>query len=469
MIMKIIRILITLAVIAGLSYGGYRAYATFWPKKKAVTVVPTTKVQNSEFVMKVTEIGKVKARKSVQVSAPFAGKIIKLCKEGSIVKKGDFLAQMDTTELLRKDRDEKLDLEQAMADVHKAEEELRIMKISGQLDLNQKLSLQEYDKSELEDAKAKYERKLRLQKEQIVTLQDVDEEAIKVRSKELSVKKDNIDVEIAKKKSLSDEKKKMAEIDMYKLKARKKSLDADAAREDLSKATITAPEAGIVVFNEVWRSGQMSKLAEGDDVHRREGIMEIPDLSSLLVVVPVRETDIHRVKVGAETQIKLEANPNAVFHGKVEKIDRLAKEPHPWENPTAPGQKTFDVTVAIKDKDISSIRPGMTANTDIIEKKLKKALFLPIECVFFREGKKFVFIKSGESFQMKEVEVGDRNENFVIITKGLSGNEEVALRDPTKSLEESEVSSKQEKGNGNSPVDMVPKKSDRKNGKQGTP
>ena len=251
MIMKIVRILITMAIIAGLSYGGYRAYATFWPKKKTVTVIPTTKVQNSEFVMKVAEIGKVKARKSVQVSAPFGGKIIKLCKEGSIVKKGDFLAQMDTTELMRKDRDEKLDLEQCMADVHKAEEELRIMKISGQLDLNQKLSLQEYDKSELEDAKAKYERKLRLQKEQIVTLQDVDEEAIKVRSKQLSVKKDNIDVEIAKKKSLSDEKKKMAEIDMYKLKAKKKLLDADAAKEDLGKATIKAPEGGIVVFNEV--------------------------------------------------------------------------------------------------------------------------------------------------------------------------------------------------------------------------
>jgi HlyD family secretion protein len=462
--MKIVRILITIAVIAGFAYGGYWAYITFFPKKKTTISVPTTQPQNDEFVLKVTEIGKVKARKFVPVSAPFSGKIMKLCKEGSVVKKGDFLAQMDATELTRKQRDESLDYKQAMADVQKAVEELNILKISTELDLKDKRSQLEYDKSELEDARAKLKRQQRLFKELIVTRQNVEDEEIKVRSRELAVKKDTIALEVGKKKNLSDLTKKKAEINILKIKTEKKKLDMSSATEDLDHATIKAPEGGIVVFLDVWRAGQMGKLSEGDDVGRRANIMEIPDLSSLLVLVPVRETDIHRVKVGNQAVIKLEADPNSVFHGKVEKIDRVAKEPLPWENPTAPGQKTFEVTIALKETDPARIRPGMTANSEIIEKKIAKALSLPIECVFYREGKKFVYVRTGESFQVKEVEVGDRNENFVVITKGLKGNEEIALRDPTKSLEDSQVAKKADQDKKNpppqksSPMEMVPKK-----------
>jgi HlyD family secretion protein len=462
--MKIVRILITIAVIAGFAYGGYWGYMKYFPKKKTAVSVPTTKAQNEEFVLKVTEIGKVKARKFVPVSAPFSGKIMKLTKEGSVVKKGDFLAQMDATELTRKQRDEGLDFKQAMADVTKALEELRILRISTELDLKDKKSQLEYDRSELEDARAKLKRQQRLFKEQIVTRQNVEDEEIKVRSRELAVKKDTIALEVAKKKNLSDLTKKNAEITILRIKAEKKKLDLDSASEDLDHATIKAPEGGIVVFLDVWRAGQMGKLSEGDDVGRRANIMEIPDLSSLLVIVPVRETDIHRVKVGAEAVIKLEADPNSVFHGKVEKIDRVAKEPLPWENPTAPGQKTFEVTLALKETDAARIRPGMTANTEIVEKKIPKAMSLPIECVFYREGKKFVYVKTAEGYQIKEVEVGDRNENFVVITKGLKGNEEIALRDPTKSLEEAQVASKAEQDSKNpsekksSPMEMVPKK-----------
>lgn len=453
--MKILRLIVIVAVIAGLLYGGYAACARLWQKKKPLDTIPTTRAQKEEFVIKVSEIGKVVARKSIQITAPFSGKLIKLCKEGSIVKPGDFLAQMDTTELTRKQRDESLNHQQAQADVNKAEEELRIMKLSAELDLKQKYSQLEYDKSELEDATRKLKRQERLFKEQIVTLQNVEDEAIKVRSKQLAVKKGGIDVESAKKKNLSDSRKKMAEINILKLKTQKSKLDKEAATEDMNNATIKAPASGIVVFLDVWRSGQMGKLSEGDDVHRRENIMEIPNLSSLLVKVPVRETDIHRVKIGEDTVIKLEADPNAVFHGKVEKIDRVAKEPNPWENPTAPGQKTFEVTIGIKETDPAKIRPGMTANVDIIEKRIKKAISLPIECVFFHEGKKFVYIKNDESFVSKQVEIGDRNENFVVIKKGLTGSEEIALRDPTKSLEEIQAKGGSDRNGKSSPLDVV--------------
>lgn len=457
--MKVLRILIIIIVLTGFAYGGYYAYAKLWPKKKVTANIPTTRVEEGEFFIKITEIGKVKAAKSVQVSAPYAGKIVKLCQEGIIVKKGDFLAQMDTTELLRKERDEKIDCEQAAADVKKAEEELRILKISAELDLKEKQAQLDYEKSMLVEARSQLKRQERLFKEMIVTRQNVEDAANKVRSGELAVKKGEIAVLVSKKKNLSDEKKKMAEINIYKLRLQKKTLDYNAAAEDLKNATVTAPASGIVVFLDTWRAGSISKISEGDDVHRGQEIIEIPDLSSLQVIVPVRETDIHRVKIGEETQIKLEANPELTFYGKVVKIDRIAKEPRPWENPTAPGQKTFDVTIDLQETKSAIIRPGMTANVDIIQKKIPKALFLPLESVFLTESKKFVYVKKGEAFMRKEVEVGDRNENFVVILEGLNRFEEVALRDPTKSIEEIEATRKEEKKETNkSPIEMVPGK-----------
>jgi len=462
--MKILRALFTVLIIMGLAYGGYLAYANYFPKKKTLVQVPTRKVMKGEFVLKVTEIGKVKARKSIFVSAPFAGKILKLTKEGSIVKKGDFLAQMDTTELLRKVSDQTLEFQQCEADVKKAEEELRIMKVSSQLDLKQKTSQLEYDKSELEDAKRKLARQQRLFKEMIVTRQNVEDEEVKVRSRELAVKKGKVDVDIARRKNLSDEIKKKAEINILKIKAKKKKLDMDAAKEDLANGTINAPADGLVVYQNVWRTGQMGKLSEGDDVHKRANIMEIPDLQSLLVLVPVRETDIHRVRVGEEALIKLEADPNSLFHGRVEKIDRIAKEADPWDNPTTPGQKTFEVTIGLKERDPARIRPGMTANCDIIEKKIPGALSLPIESVFYQEGKKFVFIKGSDGYVRREVEVGARNENFVVITKGLTEKDEVTLRNPTRitagpgGASKPLVKTGAKKEPKNSPVNMVPKK-----------
>jgi multidrug efflux pump subunit AcrA (membrane-fusion protein) len=416
--------------------------AAFWLQQKTrlkdrfLSSVPTARVNKGDFVIKVTEMGKLTAQKSISISAPFEGKLTKLCKEGNLVKPGDFLAQMDTTELERKVSDQAVDHSKALSDVRKAREELRIMRIGNAIQLRQLKAQLDYDRTELEQARVKLAQQERLLGEFLVTRQQVDDSRIQVRAKELSARKNSLTLQSDEKKLKSNELQKESEIENLQIVASKKEADLNAARDDLSRATIKAPSSGLVVFNVIWKGGEEGKINEGDQVWRRMNIMQIPDLSSIIVNVPVGEMDIHRVKVGAEVIIRLDAYPDDVFHGNVKEIAKLATEGDLWSRSQQPGKKSFEVTVSIREKNPDKLKPGITANVEIYYRRMENALFVPIEAVFPDNGKNVVYLKTDSGFNPVAVETGERNENDVVITGGLSAGMEIALRDPNRPVEE---------------------------------
>jgi hypothetical protein len=142
-----------------------------------------------------------------------------------------------------------------------------------------------------------------------------------------------------------------------------------------------------------------------------------------------------------QTVIRLDAVPNRVFHGTVKTISRLATEARPWEAGASPGRK-FEVTVALKEADPKTLNPGMTADTEFICDTVQKTLYVPIEAVSERSGKTYVFVKNGSLFERTEVVTGKSNDNFISVKKGLTKGQVIALRDPTKPLDEQEAGSK---------------------------
>ena len=62
-------------------------------------------------------------------------------------------------------------------------------------------------------------------------------------------------------------------------------------------------------------------------------------------------------------------------------------------------------------------------------------LFVPHESVFQTEGKQFVFLQNGSSYDRQEVIVGDKGEDFIIIDSGLKEGDVIALRDPNEELD----------------------------------
>ena len=79
------------------------------------------------------------------------------------------------------------------------------------------------------------------------------------------------------------------------------------------------------------------------------------------------------------------------------------------------------------------LRPGMTARVEIEVEERAKALFVPLEAVFEREGRSVVYL-AGRRPRPREVVLGPSSADFVVIEKGLSRGERVLLRDPEAAL-----------------------------------
>ncbi len=159
----------------------------------------------------------------------------------------------------------------------------------------------------------------------------------------------------------------------------------------------------------------------------------------MLVKVNVGEADAPRVRVGMAVLARLEAVPNRVFHGAVKDIASLATEASPWESGSTPGRKNFEVTIALKEADPKVLKPGMTADAEFICDSVPKAIYVPIESVIERDGKTYVYVQNGKRYERTPVVTGKSNDNFVIITKGLKAGQKIALRDPTKPMDQQEA------------------------------
>ncbi|NIM23665.1 MAG: HlyD family efflux transporter periplasmic adaptor subunit [Armatimonadetes bacterium] len=347
---------------------------------------------------------------------------------------------MDTTELERELRNQTLEYENRLADVDRAKAEIELLKEQNETDLAQQAAQLEFDENELKLAKEDLAKKERLLEERLVTGAQVDQAEGVVRSKELAVEKGKSQFELKKTEVESKEKQKQAEIRNIQFRADMAKSNLEETEDDLKGALLTAPAGGLVVMSRTWDGSSHRALKEGDNVHQRQTICALPDLTSMLVKVPVGESDAPKVRLGMSVLIRLEAIPEKTFHGSVKDISSLATEARIWEGGT-PGKKNFEVTIDIKEVDPKTLKPGMTADVEFICDTVKDAVYVPIESVVERQGKTYVFVKDGERYTRADVKTGKYNDNFICVTHGLREGEVIALRDPTRELEQQEAGS----------------------------
>lgn len=402
----------------------------------------STHVKKEEFVINVSMVGNIKAKKSLTVNSPVEGKIVKLCKEGTLVKPGDFLVLLDTSQYETELMEKQISYQDAQNEEINSMEDLEITSLENELSTKKAMADLEYNKAELMASKVKLERQKRLLKEQLVTKQDVEEAENQLRSKELAVKKSQFEVEVQQKQAESKDNQKKANVNNKKANLAVKSEQLNEIKKKISDATVYSPASGLVVYKETWKGSDRGKIAEGDEMYRGEALLELPDLSNMQVLSKVEEMRISKIKLKQVATVKIDAFPDKTFHAVVSEISRLATELKWWEG-GLPGRRYFEVTLELKEPDQSVIRPGATVNVEILIKKIKDAVFVPKECIFEKEnGETFVYLLKGRKITEQTVKTGDDNENFIVITQGLSGGENILLARPG---EENEEGKKEEK------------------------
>jgi HlyD family secretion protein len=358
--------------------------------------IPTTKATRGDFTVSLSENGKLAAKRSVTISAPrIRGtlQIVKLAEEGSIVNKGDFLVQFDPTEQETKLRDAEATLKIAKADLEKAEAQYEMDVKQLELDLKK--------------AQRNYSEKL--------------SEAPIIR------KESQLELDIAKLNFENRKKSLQADIEKMRVQVDKAQDTKERAERDLAKMTVTAPIPGLVVYLEIWKGSSMAKIQEGDSPWPGMGLIELPDLSSMIVKTSVSEVDVSKIKDGQKADIRLDAIPGPMFTGAISKISTLAHS-----KVRGSSINVFDVEVLFDTTD-ERLKPGMSAKVDLIIDKYDDVLSVPLEAIFERDDTTVVYTPGGKKIP---VALGTRNDESVIVTSGLEAGDEIALVDPTRKAEE---------------------------------
>ncbi|MHB0997645.1 MAG: efflux RND transporter periplasmic adaptor subunit [Armatimonadota bacterium] len=401
--------------------------------------IRTAKAKEGPFKVSFHQNGALEAKVSVPVLSSIRGKIIKLVDEGSIVKTGDTIAQLDTEGIKKEIRDAKLKLENYLAEIKRYENQLNIFREQNKSLITQAQMQLDYDNSELDLARQRRDRKKALADDKIIAREDVEALERILRDKELNVRIGQMNLELKRKEAVSNENQIMSYLETFNSYSTLIKAELNHSEMQLKKAMITAPVSGMVILAQMRDNsiGRQRPIRAGDDVNPQNSICEIPDLSSMLVKAQVSEFASPRVLTGMKVLLKFEAVQNRIFHGEVTNIANLATTEDPRTGMTnASGAKTLAVMIAITDKDTRSLKPGMTADVEFLEKSIDRAIYIPKVAIIEKNGMTTVFKRIGKSFVNVPVETGSVSDTSVCITSGIKKGDIIALRDPTSIDEE---------------------------------
>jgi RND family efflux transporter MFP subunit len=368
-----------------------------------------SQVKRGDFRVTVTTSGELRAPKFVQVTLPpnamqaqvFNLKIASLVPEGTIVKPGDIVAEVDRAPLATKQNDVSLTLQKAEAQYEQA-----------MLD------------SALNLSKAREEQKtmaLTLEEKRIAKEQAVYEAPSVRRQAEIDYEKAQRALDQAKIDYKTKTEQAMA-------KMREVGADRDRQRNLLKNImdvmagmTITAPAPGMVIYVKEW-SGK--KKTTGSSVNPWEpAVATLPDLSIMESLTYVNEIDVRKLRVGQPVTVTLDADPTKQLQGKVKQVANVGEQ-----RPNADA-KVFEVVVNIEKPD-TSLRPGMTTGNEVETQSLKDVLYIPLDALVVEEGIPIVFKQAGGRVIKQEVATGAMNDDEVVIVKGLEEGETVLLSPP---------------------------------------
>lgn len=373
------------------------------------SVVLTTTPKSGEFVVDVTTTGELRAKNSVEVRGPQGGRdvrlfnltIQRLIPEGTVVKKGDFVAELDRSEITGRLQDAMLGLQQAQSQV-------------TQVSLDSTLTL-----SQARDNLINLE--YALEERQIALDQSKYESPAVQRQAEIDL--DKARRQLAQEKKNYVTKVKQAEAQMSEVEAdlQEEQNEVDKIRALMTEFTVKAPANGMIIYR---RTGNGSKITEGSEISAwNPTVAELPDFSVMESVTYVNEVDVQKVKSGQNVIVGLDAIQNKSLIGSITSVANIG------EQRSGSNSKVYEVVVEISGTD-STLRPAMTTSNRIIVDRLDDAMYIPIETIHVQDSTNFVFKQSGLSAVMQEVDLGLMNENEVVVHRGLDMDDIIYLSVP---------------------------------------
>lgn len=370
----------------------------------------TYTVQTGEFERIITCKGEMKSQVYTKINMPevmtdpalniYYLKINDLVEEGTIVKKGDYVALLDQERI-------KGELNRTSDRLENYQNELKMNTIDSTSNLtDDRNSIQElkYDLEykELEIKQSVYESK---------SYQDkIKREYDRAKRKLEMKKRDYQRSELRYSSRCLYSEQRVSQYTERKGKLNK-------AVED---ATILAPQDGMIIYADP----HGRKRQKGDQVSFwSPEIAVLPDLSKLISKGYIEEVDIAKTKEGDKVRVIADALPDKKFMGEVIGISAIGRDAKGVES------KVFDIEIRIDGSD-RSIAHGMSTTCEIITFYEPKAILVPLDYIFTNDTANYVYKKVEGKFIQDPITIAYSNEEYAMITTGVQSGDEILKEKP---------------------------------------
>lgn len=371
MMKKVTKWGIGLLAVAALAAGMW-----WWLKPKNEINYLTEPVVRTSIAQTVSATGEISAAQLVDVGAQASGQIKKLhVTLGQQVKKGDLIAEIDSTSQLNNLNTNKAKLDTYQAQLVSAEIALR-------------------------SADKKYQREQALWKEDATSREALE---------------DAQDAFAAAKASVAE----------LKSSIRQTQIAINTAEADLGYTRITAPMDGTVVAIPV---------EEGQTVNANQTtptIVQVADLSTMLNKMQIAEGDVNKVKAGMKLTFTTLSQPDNVREATLESIDpgltTMSQGSYTTSTDTTDSAIYYYARSLVPNED-NVLHIGMTTENTIIINQAEKVLAVPKLAVKQRGGKQYVrVLGENNQPQEKEITTGLSDNMSTEVKSGLSEGENVII------------------------------------------
>lgn len=362
-----VRASLRVALLAAAGLSAAACSRTPAPARAEIRAVPPARhdelvIRRGTFVRTHLMFGEVDAVAAAELKVPRVpqGRAVLrwLVADGSPVKKGEVIAELDNATFASQAQDLQITVAQAEIDLKRQEWQNGLAETDRTLDIARKRAA--FRRAEV-DA-------------------DVPEGILPRREhleKQLALSRARADLDRAEEALAAQKKLGAEDLRIKQIALDKANYDLALARKSIRELTLRAPIDGVVFVNK-HREGRL--LQVGDDVFMGATVARMPDLAQIRVKAWLSDVDEGRVAIGAPASVIVDAYPDRTWPGRIDAIAPIAREPMP-RSP----RRFFDVTIKLESDARAELRPGMSTRVEVPLERLDDQLLAPRAALRFGE------------------------------------------------------------------------------------
>ncbi len=427
-----------LMAIAG---GGVAAYPYLKPyissddETAALDAMPSYTVQSGNLLISVTEDGSLVSAENVDIACGVAGgaTIVSMVADGAQVTEGMELVRLDSSTISENVSAQKIAYEKARATMIQAEKDhaAAVIAVEEYTEGTFKKELRMAESNvtaateRLQATRNTLEYGERMFRKGYITPQQLEAQKSAVDRAELDMGTAEIALDVLNRftqPKMITELESVRDAAAARLSSEQASLDLEKAKLDrlnsqLEQCTITAPKAGLVIYANGRNRDRETEIKEGAMVRERQVILQLPDLSAMRADVEVHEAKVDKIRPGMKAKIRVQGRE---FTGEVTAVSN-----RPETNWFSTAKK-YIVQVTI-DGNTEQLRPGFTAEVEIVVADLENVMSVPVAAVIQQKGEFVCAVRREDGFERRPVEIGLSNDKVVEIKSGLKPGDTLFL------------------------------------------